>query len=214
MPRTMNIRMLPLALAPIVALALIVASPAAAQSGADWYVKGARLAEYSLTPVLLKGSSSIYMTSFGERVSCHTRGAGAIANAEEVGEDEITELDFSECKLELGLAEKARVRACPKHSKLELTAQRLPWYGILEDAPINAIREVSFSIECTGYGPIAEAEGNLEATVTRGKLSFGVEEGGGSYGNFLAPDEAFNGVWSIIGPPGERAITALVPFED
>jgi len=208
----MNIRMLPMALASIVAVALVVASPAAAQTGAYWYAKGTRVPDGEVVPVTLNGSSSFYMASFGERVSCHTRGAGAIANVEgQGGVDEITELGFFACRLELGLAEKARERACPRHSKLELTAYGLPWSGSLEEGPLGFIEGADLSVECSGFGVISGGEGTLVATVGRNKLSFGVPEAGD--GNFLEPDALFNGVWSIVGPSGRRAITALAPYE-
>jgi hypothetical protein len=204
--------MLPMALASIVTVALVVASPAAAQTGAYWYAKGTRVPEGEVVPVTLKGSSSLYLASFGERVSCRTRGAGAVANSEgEGGVDEITELEFSACRLELGLAEKAYERACPRHSKLELTASGLPWSGSLEEGPLGFIEGVNLVVECSGIGAISGGEGTLVGTVGRGKLSFGVPEVG--EGNFLEPDALFNGVWSIVGPPGQRAITALAPYE-
>ena len=212
MSRTINIRMLPMALGPIVAVALAIASPAAAQSGAYWYAKGTRVPEGEVVPVTLRGNSSLYLASFGERVSCHTRGAGTIADIEgQGGVDEITELEFSGCKLELGLAEEEHERACPAHSKLELTAHGLPWSGGLEEGPLGFIEDAGLAVECSGIGAISESEGTLVATVGRNTLSFGVDEAGD--GNFLEPDELFDGVWSISGPPGQKAITALAPYE-
>jgi hypothetical protein len=197
--------------APILAVTALVLAPAVAQAedgGPYWYAHHVRLAPEEALPVRISGVTSIYFESFGERVTCHAKGAGAIANAGEVGVSQISELSFRECRFEEGGSEHLSLKVCPRHSKVELNARGLPWDGVLTPLLREEIEGVSLEPSCSGEDA-ETVSGTISGLVGVGKLQFGEEQIGDEEFNFLAPDSLFTAVWHIEGPADDRQVTTI-----
>ena len=173
-----------------------------------WYAHNHRLAPGETVPVTFKGTTSLYVEFIGARVTCSVKGAETITNpAEGFGTNEITELSFHSCAFEYG-EQTARHKVCPKNTKIELTAEDLPWKGQLTFYLGDAVEGVHLLLDCTGGLDAEEITGMFDPLVGYNKLIFGLEEG-----NVLSDYTIITGTWLLEGPTAQKAITALLAPE-
>jgi hypothetical protein len=191
-------------LAPVLTVVALVAAPAAAQAKtARWYAGGQLIPEGETVPVTIGGVDSIYIESFGLRVTCHQRGTGTVANASGEGTESVTSATLRFCAAEAG-GETLHTRLCPPGTRTELTAENLPWTGKTNEQDNASYEGVTLVASCSGQNS-AQLTGTITGLVKAHGVQFGDE-----LDNLLSPIARFTGDWHLEGPEHRRQVTAIV----
>ncbi len=192
-------------LAPMLALAVFVVVPAAAQAAPHWYKKNVLLGS---APVTVATSGALTLSALGTVIKCKVSDSEEIWNPASggPGEDLVGAFTLSKCKV------KAASPVCPKGAA-EVLASGLSWPSRLLSTPPpgpvirDEIAGVRLTIVCsTGVGD--EFVGSLTPEVGNGVLIFG-GPGGGTLFDGASNPMTVSGKDKLIAPPGK--VTAKDP---
>ncbi len=175
-----------------------------ASARTHWYSDGTIIPEGTAEPVASKGVIALHVGP-EVTVTCKVKDHETIENPVGGGDgtDELTELVLSGCK--------AKPSPCPKKTKPEIIARKLPWLTDLAAAnPVGDVIEgVDLEVKCSNGAVLGAYSGTLMPAVGNSVLEFGA--GSGELEDAAHSKAAVTGMDTLKGPKKDTTITARTP---